>query len=652
MGAEAESAKSGDESIATVEVSEGNVKITSAKAGETTITVSKSGYSDAKISVTVAEDGAVTASVSTKFAEIPADAVLSKIEVTESVEIEEYSTEDDLKSKITVSAFYDNGASSSVADYTLSGFDSAKIGEEQDVTVTYTEKEVEKTAEVKVTVKALFRSLNFDGAFDGTTDKDYASESADYVSEDGTWAILHGVDKSAAKVSKNAAKSYNEDESYTSRIQMKLEVLKLKVGKNKDVILRVDGGSASGSGENRTLTAKGSTTATWQSFKGSADGKVCAGFFSVKGDANGYVTLSADKNINIYGIKLVESAEDLSAVVLGNSVSYKDKKITLSATEVNQNESITAAASATKVTTPLYANGLAGEGSSEVLTTFNFYVDPKGDDTDTPVETLPTSEIGEHEVEAYLYTVAENGEKVENDNVCASTKYTVVDPNAVKYTVTFDAGEGSFAEGATTTFITVEENKTLDSNSIPKPTAPEGYRFKGWASSVDGLTTESGITGDVTFTATYEVKPAVQEYVLDVANATFEHISKTSGNPTTGDITINGVKFEISENKDKDLPDTQNSKKVINMGGKVSKEKNYIKFTTTGEATVKVTFFGSTADRHIKIISETDSTGQTGTEATTKDKKEYTTTFNLSDEGTYYLGGDNGLYITKVSVEM
>lgn len=168
---------------------------------------------------------------------------VSSITATESAEVYEGASEDDLRSKITVTAVYDDESTAAVTSYTISGFDGSKTGE-QEVTVTYKE----KTATVKVTVKAevLFTSLTFDAAFDGTNDKLYQNEKTNYVSSDGTWTILAGVSKSVAKVSKAEAKSYNEDTAYTSRIQIKLETLKLKVGKNKSVILRVDGGSASG----------------------------------------------------------------------------------------------------------------------------------------------------------------------------------------------------------------------------------------------------------------------------------------------------------------------------------------------------------------------------------------------------------------------
>ena len=237
---------------------------------------------------------------------------VSSITATESAEVYEGASEDDLRSKLTVTAVYDDESTAAVTGYTISGFDGSKTGE-QEVTVTYKE----KTATVKVTVKAevLFTSLTFDAAFDGTNEKEYAKADADFVSEDGTWKIIKGV--SAAKVVAATANSYNEDTTYTSRIQIKGEALKLKVGKSKSVILRVDGGSAKGEGSNRTLTAKGADTATWQSFKGAADGKVCAGFLEVTGDANGYVTLSADNNINIYGIKVANHADNINTLSPG-----------------------------------------------------------------------------------------------------------------------------------------------------------------------------------------------------------------------------------------------------------------------------------------------------------------------------------------------
>ena len=123
---------------------------------------------------------------------------VSSITATESAEVYEGASEDDLRSKLTVTAVYDDESTAAVTSYTISGFDGSKTGE-QEVTVTYKE----KTATVKVTVKAevLFTSLTFDEAFDGTSDKLYQNEKTNYVSSDGSWTILAGVSKSVAKVS-------------------------------------------------------------------------------------------------------------------------------------------------------------------------------------------------------------------------------------------------------------------------------------------------------------------------------------------------------------------------------------------------------------------------------------------------------------------
>ena len=551
-----------------------------------------------------------------------------------------------------MTAVYDDESTAAVTSYTISGFDGSKTGE-QEVTVTYKE----KTATVKVTVKAevLFTSLTFNAAFDGTSDKLYQNEKTNYVSSDGTWTILAGVSKSVAKVSKAEAKSYNEDTAYTSRIQIKLETLKLKVGKNKSVILRVDGGSASGTGSDRTLTAKGADTATWQSFKGAADGKVCAGFLEVTGDANGYVTLSANDNINIYGIKVVEAKEDLSAVVLGSTFDYNDTKVELSATEVNLKESVTASASTSATKKPLYANGLVGEaGEAETLTTFNFYVN----DGTEPVEKLPTDDKGEHTVKAVFYTLAEDGTtKTENSKVTAEATYKVVDPNAIKHTVTFEAGEGSFAEGATTSFQ-IEDGTTITTSDIPKPTAPEGKRFKEWTSNVEGLKTDSEITADVTFTATYEVKPATQTYTL-----TPDMLGESFTAATTGklvDITTDGAKFQVGESVSYDKTPA-----IKTAGSAQKKGKNCVVFTTTSdEAKVTVVFASSKDDgRYIVMKAGTDSGAVSSSKPTegsiyddtvtaTEAKKDYTVTLTCGEAGVYSLGGTNGILIKSVSVEM
>ena len=348
---------------------------------------------------------------------------------------------------------------------------------------------------------------------------------------------------------------------------------------------------------------------------GSADGKVCAGFLEVTGDANGYVTLSADNNINIYGIKVVEAKEDLSTVVLGSTFAYNDTKVELSATEVDLNGSVTASASTSATKTPLYANGLAGEaGAAETLTTFNFYVD----DGTEPVEKIPTNDKGEHTVKAVLYTLAEDGTtKTENSKVTAEAKYKVVDPDAIKYTVTFDAGEGSFAEGATTSFQ-IEDGTTSD---IPKPTAPAGKRFKEWTSSVEGLKTDSEITADVTFTATYEAG-FTELFETITSGNTFPTTAKNSTTVTFS----SGVSVVSGKGTG-----TKLEKKAVTIDGitsayRLSLDKDAngasIKIPVSGKSVVKIGFNPSKVARGLTLTSVNELTVNGGAAATSVD---YTT---------------------------
>ena len=102
------------------------------------------------------------------------------------------------------------------------------------------------------------------------------------------------------------------------------------------------------------------------------------------------------------------------------------------------------------------------------------------------------------------------------------------------------------------------------------------------------------------------------------------------------------------------VPNTQNSLPVINMGGVVSTENNYVKFTTTGAATVKVTYFQGGAGRYCKIIgADGKDVASDETDKTTADKALHTGTMSISSAGTYYLGSANsGIYITEVSVTL
>ena len=97
------------------------------------------------------------------------------------------------------------------------------------------------------------------------------------------------------------------------------------------------------------------------------------------------------------------------------------------------------------------------------------------------------------------------------------------------------------------------------------------------------------------------------------------------------------------------------------MGGKMTSNKNYIGFTTTGAGSVVVHFYnngGTGGGRHAVFIADKpedvtkpDTRAIAGAEATVNSSSDdITTTFTFDAAGTYYVGGDSGIYITKLEV--
>jgi len=152
------------------------------------------------------------------------------------------------------------------------------------------------------------------------------------------------------------------------------------------------------------------------------------------------------------------------------------------------------------------------------------------------------------------------------------------------------------------------------------------------------------------------------------------------------DITTTGAKFQAGDSVTYQAAKTAtnadnvtlNYPACIKTGGSAQKAgKNCVVFTTTGPATVKVTFFNdSGADRNVGYKTGTSvnlvNKGAwvegvvAGTEKTiaftkndsavitnsTFEEIVVSTTFEISAAGTYSLGGINGIFITEVSVEM
>ncbi|MBE7060214.1 MAG: hypothetical protein E7389_05280, partial [Ruminococcaceae bacterium] len=78
----------------------------------------------------------------------------------------------------------------------------------------------------------------------------------------------------------------------------------------------------------------------------------------------------------------------------------------------------------------------------------------------------------------------------------------------LKYTVTYDAGEGTIAQSEATTVPNLDPNYELTLIAADKVTPPSGKKFKGW--SADGTSILAGtkytVNADVTLTAIYEDK--------------------------------------------------------------------------------------------------------------------------------------------------
>ena len=89
----------------------------------------------------------------------------------------------------------------------------------------------------------------------------------------------------------------------------------------------------------------------------------------------------------------------------------------------------------------------------------------------------------------------------------------------------------------------------------------------------------------------------------------------------------------------------------VNFGGVVSVEKNAIKFTTSGEASVKVWWAqGGEDSRQVAILDSAGAVAAT-TEGTWVKNTAYVSTLKLDKAGTYYLGGNpNNNYFFKVEV--
>lgn len=105
------------------------------------------------------------------------------------------------------------------------------------------------------------------------------------------------------------------------------------------------------------------------------------------------------------------------------------------------------------------------------------------------------------------------------------------------------------------------------------------------------------------------------------------------------------------DSSSKTFDDTYKATQRVNFGGKVTTEKNAIKFTTNNKATVKVWWVeGGDDNRQITILDSAGVAVATSEETLTKNAT-CISTFELTEAGTYYLGATpNNNYFFKVVV--
>ena len=155
-----------------------------------------------------------------------------------------------------------------------------------------------------------------------------------------------------------------------------------------------------------------------------------------------------------------------------------------------------------------------------------------------------------------------------------------------------------------------------------------------------------------------EEKPsATTEFVFDTATdlTAFAQGAKIDGDTEkagTEDYftVIYSAKTKV-DSSTKTFEDGYTSAQRLNLGGKVTTEKNAVKFTTNNPATVKIWWVeGGDDNRQMAIL---DSTGVVAAQTNVTAAKNATviSTLELAEAGTYYLGGlENNNYIFKVLV--
>ena len=520
LGASATSAESSDASVVTAEVSDGGVKLTSKKEGSATVTAHAKDCTDATISVTVSKTGKIKAEVTQKFEKSGRGPSFEGITVTvvctdESVKL----TEEQLEKVQYLLNSGDETFAAAIEGYFKDAdcTDAYETGDDRlpvfgdDDTALYVKVSVTKEdflaaiedVEVPETPDTFFESF-----LASDLSGDIKSEISD---DDKTWVITPKSSKTLQKKSVNVT-TY-DGKTYTARLAANNSqgegIIKLKIGAGQTKILRVDAGTSQGSIadanpnslEDGTIKVGGTTWAVHLA--------ASTNYFEVTGGDDGYVAIDlTGEKANIYAITVVDALVDTSKIDrTAEKVTYNAPEISL-AEEADTNSPLTATVAKPTKTTTTYtakADGVAAATTAdkpEELTDITLkYSWSKGGEAISEATGLTYTPTAGG---VYTFTASYTAE----DGKTYSASKSVTVKSDTKYTVTFEAGDGSFADGATT--FTVPEGLTLKDGGFepPTPTAPEGKVFTGWKSEPDGITIDDPITKNVTFTAQYGDKPA------------------------------------------------------------------------------------------------------------------------------------------------
>lgn len=211
-----------------------------------------------------------------------------------------------------------------------------------------------------------------------------SSIAADVTASDDTWTLTGATSSNKAYVStRSSHTTYDYDENagtgyvwggyfYSDNSGI---ALKLKVGTEKTVVLRIDGGTSDSLGSyreytsSRTLTITGKETKTWKPYV--ADSTY---YVEVTGDSDGYVSITG--GAYIYGITLADNVIDLSSEERQETSYSISSSVTLNKYYVNlyncENKSFTIEANAsfsgtTSINTASVDGTSATQGKSSTL---------------------------------------------------------------------------------------------------------------------------------------------------------------------------------------------------------------------------------------------------------------------------------------------